>query len=379
MTNEPTLACQSTVEARSLHVALELSASTWVLCFAFDGRFRTRSVQALDVGALLDEIGLAKRKLGAPDSICVKSCYEAGRDGFWLHRWLCKQGIENVVVDSSSIHVDRRKRRAKTDRLDARSLVALLVRHHEGRDRVWSVVEVPSREAEDDRRLGREIETLTHEVTERISRIHSLLATMGARLGSPKSRSFLAELSAWRGPDGQSLPPQLLGQIRREHERMMLASKQRQQLSAERRKVIDESPTQAADMMRNLRSLRGIGETGAFVFVTEAFAWRTFDNRKKAGAFVGLCGTPYLSGNTPREQGISKAGPGRLRALIVQLAWSWLRWQPNHELSLWFNDRFGSGRRSKKIGIVALARKLWIALWRLAHQGIVPRGALINA
>jgi len=364
-----------------LYLAFELGDTDWKLAFTIGlgQKPRLRSMPARDLARLQEEIAKAKQRFQLAADAPVRSCYEAGRDGFWLDRYLSACGIHNSVVDSSSIEVNRRQRRAKTDRLDAGKLLNLLLRYHGGEKKVWSVVRVPSAVAEDARQLHRELQELKDERTEHVNRIKGLLTCQG--LTAPEvNKDFAAWLSAARLWDDSAVPLELQQRLLRELERWELLGRQIRTLEDERRQRIRRDDTPHVDKVRSLLELWGIGLNGAWLLVYELFAWRHFDNRKQVGGCVGLTPTPYQSGDSRREQGISKAGNRRLRRLMVELAWCWLRWQPDSELSRWYQGRFGVGNgRSRKIGIVALARKLLIALWKYLEQGEVPAGARLSS
>jgi transposase len=283
--------------------------------------------------------------------------------------------VDNGVVDSASIEVNRRQRRAKSDGLDAGKLLNLLLRYHGGEKKVWSVVRVPSVGDEDARQLHRELEELKDERTEHVNRIKGLLASQG--LTAPEvNKQFADWLGKARLWDGSAVPAELQRRLLRELERWHLLGQQIKTLEDERRQRIRQDETPHVDKVRCLLDLWGIGFNGAWLLVYELFAWRRFANRKQVGACVGLTPTPYQSGDSRREQGISKAGNRRLRRLMVELAWCWLRWQPDSDLSRWYARRFGAGNgRSRKIGVVALARKLLIALWKYVEHGEIPAGA----
>jgi transposase len=303
------------------------------------------------------------------------SCYEAGSDGFWLHRYLLSVGIQNVIVDSASIEVNRRARRAKSDRLDAAKLVNMLLRYHAGERKVWSVVTAPSDAAEDRRQLHRELIELKDERTEHSNRIKGLLGSQGLALATV-NEEFPARLADLRRWDGTAVPAELQARLLREHERWRQVDQQIKELEKERRQRIRCDSTPHVAQVRQLLEVFGVGLNSAWLLVQELFAWRGIKNRRQLGALVGLTPTPYQSGDSQREQGISKAGNRYVRKLLIELAWAWLRWQPASVLSEWYQRRFGSGNaRSRKIGIVALARKLLIALWRYLEQGEVPAGA----
>ena len=302
----------------------------------------------------------------------MHSCYEAGRDGFWLHRWLLEQGIENIVVDSASIEVNRRARRVKTDRLDGDKLLAMLIRYHAGERRVWSVLRVPTPAQEDARRVHRELKRLGHERTAHINRIRALLVLDNLRVKRVGGRLWK---HWWTGHAGE-LRPGMRAEIERESVRLSLVQAQMRTLEAEQRRALDGD---AAPQVARLAQLRGIGMSSGWVLVKELFGWRGFRNRREVAGCLGLTPSPYASGQSETEQGISKAGNRRVRTLMVELAWSWLRYQPGSELSQWFNRRFaGGGARMRRIGIVALARSLAIALWRYLEDGLIPEGAKLK-
>jgi transposase len=364
-----------------LHLALELSWSQWKLAFTIGhGQpARLRTIGARDLPTLLKEIAKAKRRFGLPEDAGVVSCYEAGRDGFWLHRWLLSQGIANDVVDSASIEVNRRKRRAKSDRLDAVKLVSMLLRYHAGETKVWSVVKVPTVTDEDARQLHRELMEVQDERTEHVNRIKAFLAGQGIALAQVTAK-FPEELTKLRRWDGSELGADLQQRLLREFARWQLADRQVKDLENERKKRIRVETTPHVDKIRSLLDLAGVGLTGSWLLVYELFGWRTFKNRRQVGAIVGLTPTPFDSGQSSREQGISKAGNKQVRRLMVELAWAWLRWQPDSELSRWYERRFAPhGKRARKVGIVALARKLLIALWRYLDQGEIPAGARLTS
>jgi transposase len=326
--------------------------------------------------ALLDkEIAKAKRRLGVPAEAPVVSCYEAGRDGFWLHRYLVSQGITNHVVDSASIEVNRRRRRAKSDGLDAAKLVSMLLRYQAGERRVWHVVQVPSVVVEDSRQLHRELIELKGERTGHVNRLKGLLAGQGVKLVKVTA-AFPEELPTMRLWDGSAVPAELQGRLLREWRRWEFVDGQIQELEKERKGRIRREATPHVEPVRRLLSLVGVGLNGSWLLVHELFSWRAIRNRRQLGGLVGLVPTPYQSGDSHRDQGISKAGNRQVRTLLVELAWSWVRWQPASALSQWFQRRFGQGnQRTRKIGIVAVARKLVIALWRYLEEGEIPEGA----
>lgn len=364
----------------NLYLAFELGNEEWKLGFTIGpGQSpRRRVIEAGDLAALGWEIGQAKKHFGLAEATAVLSCYEAGRDGFWLHRYLVAAGIENLVVDSASIEVNRRAKRAKTDRLDVRKLVSLLIRHEGGEKKVWSVVHVPSVEAEDKRHLHRELASLKADRTRHTNRIKGLLVGQGVRM--PVGGDFLERLERVRLWDGSPLPPGLRCRLECEYAGWQFVDGQIQELEAQRAELLRTSSDPSVEQVRQLLRLRAIGQNSAWLFVMEFFGWREFRNRREVGSLAGLTATPYQSGDESHEQGISKAGNRPMRAMAVEIAWAWLRYQPHSELSLWFVRRFAHGsKRVRKIGIVALARKLLVAFWRYLAFGEMPAGAQLKA
>jgi transposase len=361
-----------TVEASELYMAFELGEKNWKLSLGDGSRSPSRyTVAAGDTASLLECIAKTKARCGLAPQARVHSCYEAGRDGFWLHRWLIEQGIDNIVVDSSSIEVNRRARRAKTDRLDGDKLLAMLLRYAGGERRVWSVVRVPTPEQEDARRVHRELGRLGQERTAHINRIRALLVLHNLRVNYVGGRLW----RRWWTGHAKELAPRVRAEIERESERLSLVQGQLRTIEAEQRQALGAEPQVAG-----LAQLRGIGVGSGWVLVKELFGWRRFRNRREVASCLGLAPSPYASGDSETEQGISKAGNRRVRTLMVELAWCWLRYQPDSELSKWFTQRFaGGGKRMRRIGIVALARRLAIALWRYLEGGLIPRGAQLKA
>lgn len=362
-----------------LYLAFELGVEEWKLAFTTDleAKPRVRVMPARDLKQLAKEVATATRWFRLSDHTPVRSCYEAGRDGFWLHRHLATVGIDNRVVDSGSIEVNRRQRRAKSDGLDARKLLTMLLRYHAGESRVWSVVRVPTVEEEDRRHLHRELRTLKQERTRVTNRIRGLLAIQGIRVS--KVRDIGASLDGLRVWDGSELPPALRARLQRDCEHVQFLHTKILELHRQRSRAIKHDDSQPVEKVRQLLHLRGIGENAAWVYVNEFFSWRRFRNGKEVGAAAGLTPTPYQSGDARREQGVSKAGNRHIRAVAIELAWCWLRHQPGSQLSRWYNERFSrGGTRARKIGIVALARHLLIALWRFLKDGTMPEGAVLK-
>lgn len=367
---------QGSMAGPVLHVAFELGMLQWKLAFTIGlGQApRLRTVAARNTAAIVAEIALAKKRFGLPADAAMVSCYEAGRDGFWLHRWLASVGVVNRVVDSSSIEVNRKQRRAKDDQLDADSLVRLSVRYELGEKKSFRVVRVPDDADEDRRQLHRELSALKDERTSLVNQLKGHLCGQGLVLSKVNAKfpEWLGQARRW---DGSAVPPELQSRLRRIFERWQLVHRQILNVDAEVRRRVQCDETPQVEMVRRLLGLKGIGRCGAWMLVKELFAWRRGFNRKQLGALVGLVPTPYNSGHSRREQGISKAGNKQLRRLLVELAWCWRRHQPGTELTRWFERRFSQGPRLRRIGITALARKLLVALWRYLERGEVPAGA----
>ena len=377
--NQATRKEELTRKEAVLHLSFDLGWKEWKLAFgtSLGEKARLRTLSARDLEGLLKEIERAKERFGLSCTARVVSCYEAGRDGFWLHRFLLSQGIENLVVDSSSIEVNRRARRAKTDRLDAQKLLSHLIRFTQG-EKVFSVVRVPTPEQEDGRQGPRELGSLKEERTAHRNRIKSLLASQGVCLQI--TQDFLEQLDQVRLWDGRALPEHLKQRLLREVERLTLLNQQIQRLERQRKQMVRESSELAPQQVKELLKLRSIGDNSAWLLVREFFGWRQFRNGRELGALAGFTPMPHQSGNLDREQGISKAGNRRIRCMLIEIAWAWIRLQPRSRLTLWFGQRYGPGNgRSRRVGIVAVARRLLIALWRYVKDGVIPDGAELKA
>lgn len=305
------------------------------------------------------------------------SCYEAGPEGFWLHRALRAQGIENHVVDSSSIDVKRGRKRAKTDKLDVGKLVVKLVQYVAGDEKVWSVVRVPPEAAEDVRHNERELERLKEERTAAVNAIKGLLKTQGIRLGRlfdlPRQ---LADVRCW---DGSPVGPELRARLERTWTRLELVKAQIEVVE-QRREELLAGDSEAAVKARQLMELKALGPTLSWTLATELFGWRSFANRRELGGLVGLAPVPFQSGMMRQDGGHAKTGRSRLRASLTELAWGWVRYQPESALTQWYERKFAhGGKRLRRIGIVAVARKLLIELWKYLETGALPEGALTKA
>jgi len=363
----------------NLLLAFELGERSWKLGFTtgLGQRPRIRQVPAGAVDQVREEIARAKGRLQLPAETAVISCYEAGRDGFWLHRYLIAHGVTNHVVDSSSIEVNRRARRATTDRLDLGGLLSLLARYLAGDRRVWRVVRVPSVADEDARQLHRTWETVQQDRTRLINRLKGLLTSVGVRLRLDDDvERRLATARLW---DETPVPTGLKARLTRVWAQLELLTAQLEELETARTKLTVDPETAMGRYVTRLPTLRGVGPIGAWVLATEIFGWRQIQNARQLGGLVGLVPAPYQSGETSHDQGITRAGNKHVRRLMVQLAWSWLRYQSTSALAQWYQRQFGKGsRRLRRIGIVALARKLLIALWRYVEQGQIPDGAIVK-
>lgn len=368
-----------TSENECLYVAFELGWTKWSLAFCarVDQKPFIVSIGARDIDGVRSAIAKARKRFAVNDCSPVFSCYEAGRDGFWLHRFLQKDNISNFVVDSSSIEVNRRARRAKTDRLDAGKLLSMLIRYVGREPGVWHVVRVPTVEQEDARHLQREIKTLKKEQTRTINRLRGLLASQGveARMGRKGLLDPLESITIW---DGSPLPEGLKRRVSEEMKRFSLVHEQILKMEAERNRGIRKGEDDPTKKMQRLTQLKAVGPTTAETLVREIL-FRDFKNRRELGGYSGLTPCPFQSGDLFHASGISHAGNRHLRAILIELAWTWLRLQPESALSLWYQEHFGSGGpRLRKIGIVALARKLLIALWRFAEHDVLPTGAQLK-
>ena len=372
----------TTDEYATVYVAFELSKAKWKLGVMVPGsaKMSRYTIAGGDLAALAARFAAARAKAartGKP--VRTVSCYEAGFDGHWLHRWLTDQGVINHVIDPASIQVNRRARRAKTDRIDLEQLMRALLALLRGEPRVCSVVHVPAVEDEDRKRRNRERERMLKERTAHTNRIKGLLHAQGIRDAMPLKPNFLDTLADLRTGDGRPLPQRLKEEIVREHERLCLVNKQLAVLEANSRaEQRAAAPRSAEAKIVHLAQLKGIGAVGGQGLVNEVF-YRSFDNRRQVGAYFGLVGMPYDSGDSQRDQGISKAGNHRGRELAVELAWLWVRHQPDSDLTLWFRKRVGDVKgRVRRIAIVAVARKLMVALWRYLETGVVPTGAVLH-
>jgi transposase len=372
-TSQAVLQRKDTTSTSALYMSFDLGDKQWQICVS-DGRsgLSRFTVAAGDRVALADRVNKAAKNFKIDNRSRVHSVYEAGRDGWWIHRWLCELGIHNIVVDSASIEVNRRARRAKTDRLDADKLLGMLIRHHAG-ERVWSVLHEPSPEDEDARREHRELQRLTQERVAHTNRIGSLLVLHNLRPGMAIGGR---DWPQWWDAHRALVPPLLRAELERECERLKLVKDQVRAIEAAQRRELAQGKQ---PLVEQLTRLRAIGPEGAWILVKEVFGWRQFANRRELASSLGLTPTPHASGTIDREQGISKAGNRRVRALLTELAWSWLRFQPDSDMTLWFNRRFAcAGGRMRRVGIVALARRLAIALWRYLKDGEIPAGAQLK-
>lgn len=375
----PHLQAAIQVDLGAIYVSLELSRRTWLITSLSPGsgeKMSVHSVPAGDVGALLMRLSSLKAKAGALSGhgAPVVVIMEAGYDGFWIHRVLEAEEIESYVVDAGSIPVPRRARRAKTDRIDGVTLLRTLMAFKRGEPRVCSMTRPPTPEDEDRRRVCRERKTLLAERVAHTNRIKGLLFAQGIGDYEPERSDRRRRLEELVTGDGRQIPAHLKCQILRELDRLELAIKQIKVVEAERDALLVKPDAAGARLL----TLRGVGEETAGLIAAELL-WRSFDNRRQLAAYAGIAATPWRSGSIDHEQGISKSGNPRLRTTLVELAWRWLRHQPKSELSGWFHERVGLRRGSvRRVMIVALARKLLIALWRFETQGVIPAGAVFK-
>ena len=364
-------------------LAIELSKKNWIVAVntPLSEKISRYTLKGCDSKGLLELIEKIRarvaRELSRPVEII--SCYEAGYDGFWLHRLLAARGVCNHVIDPASIPVDRRARRAKTDKIDVAQLLRSLMAYLRGDPKVWSVVRVPSVAEEDDRRLHRERARLITERVQHINRIKGLCAVHGIYDYQPFRSNRMLRLEQLRTGDGRKLPPQLKAEIVRELQRLELVLKMIKTIEAERKAMISaKRPQLNVKKIQDLINVKSIGPGIATVLVGEVF-YRKFDNRQQLGSYVGLTPSHFQSGPKSRDQGISKAGNPKARTAMIELAWIWLRYQPDSPLSIWFRQRVGTAKgRIRRITIVAVARKLLIALWRYLETGLIPTGAVVR-
>lgn len=374
------------IEPAPIYVSLELSKRSWLVASLLPESARPSlcTIPAGDSAALLVHLRKleerAGRKIGR--RVVIRLCFEIGYDGFWIARMLLAKGIDTYVLDPASFLVSRRGRRVKTDRIDAEAMIGILKAYLAGDMSVCRTVAIPTPEEEDARRLMRERDDLVHERTRIISRIRGLLALHGIRaVRAVWGGKWADQLDDMRTGDGRPLEQNQRHQIERCFGRLALLNDQIKLIEADRAQAITSEATSfpCPEKAVRLEQLKGIGANSAAMLVAEVFC-RQFDNRRQLASFLGLAPSPYSSGDVERDQGISKAGNHGTRVLLVELAWCWLRYQPESELSQWYRERYkGRGKRSAKVGIVALARKLLIALWRFVETGLVPRGAELRA
>ena len=367
------------VTPATVFMALELSRSTWLVAVhsPVADKVSQHRLDGGDIDGLLALIvrkrGQAEEKLERP--VRVACCFEAGYDGFWLHRWLCAHAVENRVLDAASVLVDRRARRAKTDRLDAAGLLRTLMALERGENQVCRVVRVPSPEQEDARRRSRERARLVVERGAHSSRVKGLLMTQGVRDFEPSRRDWQERLVALRTVDGRPLAPCLQAELLRECRRLRQVMEMIAEVEAEQKAVAAAEDGNAARLAR----LCGIGLTFASVLDNEVF-FRDFRNRREVGGYLGLAPSPWQSGGVRRDQGIAKSGNPRARRTAIEMAWLWLRHQPGSSLARWLQERVGATKgRMRRIILVAMARKLVVALWKYLADGVVPEGAALKA
>jgi transposase len=364
-----------------LAVSLELSQASWKVAL-HDGRRGNPAVHTVKgdrpLERLMNAVALIKgivTKWAIAEGTRIVVSYEAGQEGFWIYRELTRLGYEVVVVDPASIQVDRRARRAKTDRLDAILLVGALLGWLRGETRRMHVIRVPSEQEEAQRHVARDRGQLQKEMQQHRDRISKLLRTVGCWEGAEGDIAQRLRDGRLRRPDGSALSPEMLERLEHECIRLNLVERQFKELE---RTMVAALPARTQDKIAALRKLKGVGEVGALRLTLELF-WRNFENRRQVGSCVGLCPQPYDSGVSRVDQGISKAGNRRVRALLIEMSWLWLRYQPDSALARWFTQRTqGNAKRGKRIAIVAVARKLVIDLWRYLKDGVVPSGAVMK-
>lgn len=365
------------VSDATLYVALELGKKEWKLAMTsgFGVKAWLQTIGSGDLHELERILACGQQRFGLPCSAAVVSCYEAGRDGFWIHRALMQVGVHNRVVDSSSIEVNRRARRTKTDRIDAVKLVMMLVRVCCGEPRVWHEVRVPSVDDEAARHVSRERTALLKEQTRLSNQLAGWLATWGCVV-SARARRTARWWTSVRDWNAAPLPAAVQARIARADERLTILATQIAALEESQTATVHAAARDSA--LGRLVQLKGVATTSASVLLDEGLVWRAFRNRREIGGLLGFAPAKYDSGDVERDQGISRAGNAHLQAISIQLAWNWVRWQPVSALTRWYREHFGPRRRARRIGIVALARKLLIALWRYVTTGVAPVGAIVT-
>lgn len=366
----------------TIHIAIELSVTSWLVAVRLPGADKSR-LHHLEGGgtkALLALIAELRARTSAKLDCAadVACCFEAGRDGFWLHRLLTAQGIDAYVLEPTSILVNRRARRAKTDRLDAEGMLRVLARWLGGDRQVCSMVRVPTPEEEDAKRPHREREHLVQEKRRIENRIEALLFTQGIR-GRPSLRSWDRDMAALRTGDGRALPTFMQAELNRLRRWLVLILELIREMESERAEAQTATAEDATTRkIIALQHIRGIGANFSAVLVREVF-YRSFGNRRQLASYVGIAPMPYQSGGMDRDRSTSRAGNPRARTTMIQLAWLWLRYQPGSALAIWFRERVGTlAGRTRRIAIVAMARKLLIALWRYVETGVVPESIEIS-
>jgi transposase len=358
---------------QAMMMAIEVSSKTWLLGFSNGRNERLRPIDAWDQTAFAEEVRQARQKLGCVEDTPTMCCYEAGRDGFSIHRFLTSVGIVNTVIDPSSVEIDQRQKRRKTDRIDVRKMLRLQERRHYHGSHAYRTVTVPSEADEAAMRPHRERKWMLKERTAHCARVRSLLALHGVRCDK------VSAIDAERVCDwaGRPLSAELRRELARHLERLRMVEQQIKELEKAQSRQMAAEASAADEKAGRLCMLRGVGMHTALLLTKEFFGWRHFAGRKQVASLAGLTGCPYASGNTARDQGISKAGNRRVRTAMIELAWLWLRWQPESDMSQWFLRRTeGGNSRTRRRYVVALARKLLVALWKYIEHGIVPDHAV---
>jgi len=397
MTHTTSPSTPATNDTATIYAAIELSSKSWLLAIQAPDRNKVsrHEVPAGDSAKLIAHLEQARSRVqeqtDAP--VAVITCYEAGRDGYWVHRVLQDNEIDNQVVDPASLLTDQKKKSKKTDRIDVHKILRALKLWHEGDSEACRMVHVPTPDQEDARRPVREAQRMKKEQTGHLNRINGLTAQHGIWHFKPLRRDWWDQLEQLQTADGRALPPQIKAEIARECERLHYLRDQLRQLAREDRARRREARRSAegkqseektaleerAELIAHFQTLRGVGEVGASVLAGEVF-FRDFDNRQELAGYVGLTPQPNSSGPRETDQGLDKAGNALARWAMIELAWGWLYYQPDSALSRWFHARVGNARgRLRRIKLVAMARKLLIALWRYATQGVVPEGAVTTA
>ena len=368
-------------QTATLIAVIELSQSSWLVAGIVPGVERQPLKKlVVDESALLKLLHRWRQEAEQAghriERIAV--AFEAGRDGFWLARWLKGRGIEAHVIHASSVAVSREHRRAKTDRLDTELLRRAFLGWLRGERDHCKMVAIPTTKDEDAKRPNRERESLVGEQSRIVNRMKATLTRLGIRGFNPKLKKAAERLDGLRTPEGELIPPNTLAELRRDMVRRRLVIDQIRQIEDARLERLEQAPGDGPHaMVRLLARVIGVGIETADMLVQEVLS-RNMRDRRAVARYAGLTGSPDESGQKRREKGLARSGNARVRRGMIQLAWRFLMFQKDSTLAQWFRTRTENARGTRKVMIVALARKLLIALWRLVREGVVPDGVVLR-